>query len=104
MNEAKVSVKRKYTDNYPAKHVSVNAPVRERVLAFVKENGKVDYNGMMEFMKGLNEETGGTTSRKWLTKNPQYFKIVTEKDGSKTYKLSALGERVHNAIQQLNNI
>jgi hypothetical protein len=55
-------------------------------------------------MKGLNEETGGTTSRKWLTKNPQYFKIVTEKDGSKTYKLSALGERVHNAIQQLNNI
>jgi hypothetical protein len=51
----------------------------------------------------MNEETGGTTSRKWLNKNPHYFK-VSEKNGVKTYKLSKLGERVHNAIQQLNKI
>jgi len=103
INEAKVTVKRKYTDIYPTKQVDQRGPIREKVLAFVKENGNVSYEDMMEFMRAMNEETGGTTSRKWLTKNPQYFKI-TEKNGKKTYKLSLLGERVHKAIQQLNNI
>ena len=103
VNEGQVAVKRKYTDIYPAKLVSEKGPTREKVLAFVKENGKVSYADMMEFMKSMNEETGGSTSRKWLTKNPQYFKI-TEKNGKKTYKLSSLGERVHRAIQQLNKV
>lgn len=103
LNEGKVSVKRKYTDKYPAKHVSSHGPIRERILAFVKENGEVTREGLMEFIKGMNEDNGGATSRKWLNKNPQYFK-VTEKNGVKTYKLSSLGERVHNAIQQLNKV
>jgi len=103
VNEAKVTVKRKYTDIYPAKQVDQRGPIREKVLAFVKENGEVSYEDMTEFMKSMNEETGGSTSRKWLTKNPQYFKI-TEKNGKKTYKLSLLGERVYRAIQQLNNV
>lgn len=103
INEATVTVKRKYTDIYPSKNVNQHGPIREKVLAFVKENGTVSYEDMMEFMKAMNEETGGNTSRKWLTKNPQYFKI-TEKAGKKTYKLSSLGERVHRAIQQLNKI
>ena len=104
VNEAKVTVKRKYTDIYPSKNVNQHGPVREKVLAFVKENGTVSYEDMMEFMKSMNEETGGSTSRKWLTKNPQYFKVIAEKDGTKSYKLSVLGERVHTAIQKLNNI
>jgi len=103
LNEAKVTVKRKYTDIYPSKQVDQRGPTREKVLSFVKENGIVSYEDMMEFMKSMNEETGGSTSRKWLTKNPQYFRI-TEKAGKKTYKLSSLGEKVHRAIQQLNNI
>jgi hypothetical protein len=103
LNEAKVSVKRQYTALHPAKYVSSHGPIREKVLAFVKENGEVSQKDLFEFFKGMNEETGGTTSRKWLNKNPHYFK-VTEKNGVKTYKLSKLGERVHNAIQQLNKI
>lgn len=103
LNEAKVTVKRKYTDNYPAKHVNVNGPIREKILSFVKEKGTVSYNEMMEFVKGINEESGGNTSRKWLNKNTKYFK-VTEKNGVKTYKLSSFGEKVHNAIQKLNSI
>lgn len=103
LNEAKVSVKRKYTELHPAKHVSSHGPIREKVLAFVKEKGEVSYEDLLEFFKGMNEESGGATSRKWLNKNPHYFK-VTEKKGAKTYKLSKLGERVHNAIQQLNKI
>ena len=104
VNEGQVAVKRKYTDIYPAKLVSEKGPTREKVLSFVKENGTVTYEDMMEFMKSMNEETGGSTSRKWLTKNPQYFKVIAEKDGTKSYKLSLLGERVHTAIQKLNNI
>ena len=103
LNEAKVSVKRQYTVLHPAKYVSSHGPIREKVLAFVKENGEVSQKDLFEFFKGMNEETGGTTSRKWLNKNPHYFK-VSEKNGVKTYKLSKLGERVHNAIQQLNKI
>ena len=103
LNEGKVSVKRKYTERYPAKHVSTNGPIREKVLAFVKEMGEVTHKDLLEFFKGMNEENGGATSRKWLNKNPHYFKI-TEKKGIKSYKLSPLGERVHNTIQQLNKI
>ena len=103
LNEAKVSVKRKYTESHPAKHVSSYGPIREKVLAFVKEKGEVSHTDLLEFFKGMNEETGGATSRKWLNKNPHYFKI-SEKNGAKTYKLSKLGERVHNVIQQLNRI
>jgi len=103
LNESKVSIKRKYTENHPAKHVSSHGPIREKVLAFVKEKGEVTREELLNFFKGMNEETGGSTSRKWLNKNPHYFK-VTEKKGVKTYKLSQLGERVHNAIQQLNRI
>jgi hypothetical protein len=97
INEGKVTVKRKYTDNYPKKEVSSNAPVRERILSFVKEAGRISHEDLMEFIASMNEENGGATSRKWVNKNSHYFHI-TEKNGVKTYRLSALGERVHNAI------
>lgn len=103
INESKVTVKRKYTEAHPAKHVSSNGPVRERILSFVKEKGEVSHEDMMEYVKSVNEETGGNTSRKWLNKNTRYFSIK-EKDGVKTYRLSALGERVHHYINKLNQI
>jgi hypothetical protein len=103
LNEGKVMLKRKYTEAHPAKHVFTYAPVREKILSFVKEKGEVSHDEMMEYVKGINEETGGNTSRKWLTKNAQYF-TIKEKNGEKTYKLSSLGEKVHSAINKLNEI
>jgi len=97
INEGKVTVKRKYTDKYPQREVSSNAPIREKILSFVKEAGRVSHEELMEFIAGMNEENGGSTSRKWVNKNTQYFHI-TEKNGVKTYRLSSLGERVHAAI------
>jgi len=97
LNEGKVTVKRKYTDKYPMKEVSSKAPIRERILSFVKEAGRISHEDLMEFIASMNEENGGSTSRKWVNKNSHYFHI-TEKNGVKTYRLSALGERVHNAI------
>ena len=97
LNEAKVSVKRKYTENHPAKHVSSHGPIREKVLAFVKENGEVTREELLKFFKGMNEETGGATSRKWLNKNT-HLVSVSEKNGTKTYSLTKLGKRLHEKI------
>jgi len=99
LTEGRVIFKRKYTENYPAKSVSDAAPVRERVLSYVREKGTVTHKELMEFFKGLNEETGGTTSRKWVNKNTRYF-VVKEKNGTKTYTLSPIGKRVHESIMK----
>jgi hypothetical protein len=103
LNESRVIVKRKYTDLHPERTVYDKAPVRERVLSFVKEQGKVTHKEMMNFFRSLNEETGGNVSRKWLNKNTAYFKI-TEKNGNKVYSLSALGKRVHESIMKQKSV
>ncbi len=99
LNEARVTVKRKYTTDHPEKSVSDHAPVRERILSFVKEKKEVTHTQMMEFIRGMNEESGTQTSQKWLGKNAQYFN-VKEKHSTKYYTLSKMGERVHEAIMK----
>jgi hypothetical protein len=99
LNESRLTVKRKYTDAYPEKNVSLKAPIRERILSFVNEKGKVSHKEMIDFFRTVNEETGGSVSRKWLNKNTSYFKI-SEKNGSKVYRLSAMGKRVHESIMK----
>lgn len=97
INEEKIIIKRKYTDKHPKMAISSVAPIREKILSFVKESGEVSHEELMEFIAGMNEESGGATSRKWVNKNSKYFKI-SEKNGIKTYRLSSLGSRVHSAI------
>ena len=99
LNEGRVTVKRKYTEAHPEKSVSDRAPIRERVLSFVNEKGSVSRQELLEFLKAMNEETGGTTSRKWLTKNPTLF-VIKEKNGVKTYTLSSYGKKVHESIMK----
>jgi len=99
LNESRLVVKRKYTESHPEKSVSNIAPVRERVLSFVNEKGSVTHKEMMNFFRSVNEETGGNVSRKWLNKNTAYFKI-SERNGVKTYRLSAMGRRVHESIMK----
>lgn len=103
INEARLTYKRKYTDNHPAGTVYDNAPVRERILSFVNEKGKATQKEILEFIKGVNEETGGATNRKWLNKNTSYFKI-RERNGEKIYSLSEKGKRVHNSIMNQKTI
>ncbi len=103
INERLETVKRKYTETYPAKNISTYAPVREKILSFVKENSGVTHEALMEFISSMNEEIGSITTRKWLNNNTEYFKISETKEGVKTYKLSATGERVHKKMQEINN-
>ena len=100
LSESLITVKRKYTDTHPATVVSDYAPVRERILAFVKENKTVTKAALYEFIKGMNEGTQRTTSPQWVRRNEQYFNVV-EKNGEKHYSLSKLGERVHSKITDL---
>jgi len=103
INEKLETVKRKYTDKYPARNISKYAPVRERILSFVKENGEVTHEELLEFIGGMNEEIGSITTRKWINNNADYFKVSNSANGTKTYKLSSIGERVHNKMKELNN-
>lgn len=97
LNEARIVVKRQYTEQHPAKAVSDYAPVRERILSFINEKGTVSRSQLLEFIRGFNEATGRTTSAGWINKNSNYFN-VKEANGTKYYSLSKLGERVHNSI------
>jgi hypothetical protein len=101
LNEGKVTVKRQYTESYPKKEVSTYAPVRAKVLSFIKEKNHVSHEDLIEFFKGVNEDSSPDASRKWLTKNKQYFKVI-EKEGKKMYTLSQYGERVYKATQEIN--
>ena len=103
LTEGLVVFKRKYTDTHPEKSVSDSAPVRERVLSFVREKGTVTHKELLEFFRSLNEETGGATSRKWVNKNSRYF-VVKEKNNTKTYMLSPIGKRVHESIMKQKTI
>lgn len=97
VNEAIVVVKRKYTDSHPQKVVSDVAPVREKVLSFVKSKGKVSLTEMKEFLKLMNEESGRKTNLGWVHANSHYFK-VSEENGESHYQLSKEGLRIHNKI------
>ena len=97
INESRLTVKRKYTDKHPEKRVYSNAPVREKILSFVKESGKVSQKDLLEYIKGMNEGEGRKTTIKWVNNNLRYFR-VTEKNGTRFFRLSLLGERVHTAI------
>lgn len=101
--EGHIVVKRKYTEAHPEKKVGSKGPIRERILSFLDEHGSVSKKDMMEFIAGLNEETGGKTSRKWLNKNT-HLVIVKEHDGEKTYSLSKTGKRLHEKIIKAANV
>lgn len=85
--EGKVELKRKYGTN-PPHHVNSHAPMRERVLSFVKERGEVSEEEITEYVKGIREDVGKEGPSGWLKKNPEYF----EKSGAKLI-LSKKGER-----------
>ena len=63
VNEGKLTIKRKYTDAHPSHEVSSNAPIREKILSFVKEGGTVTHEELMEFIAGMNEGNGIVTGK-----------------------------------------
>ena len=83
----KLQIKRKYTENHPAKTVGKTANVRNAVLQAIKD-GVVTRE---EFNKILSELSAD--SRQWSSRNRKYFNISEE-----GIKLSKWGMRILNEL------
>jgi len=102
LNEGRksVTVKRKYTDQHPSITAGKYAPVREKILNFIKskeDEGGAKISDLKEFINNMNEDIGSKTSTAWIYNNTKYLKNVKLKeDNEKRFKLSKLGNRVLN--------
>jgi predicted DNA-binding WGR domain protein len=85
VNEAKkITLKRQYTESYPAKTVGKHAAIRNKIIETIKDGiSKADFD---QLVSGLTED-----SKRWLKRNSTYFKISEEQ-----VTLSAFGKRVLN--------
>lgn len=89
LNEGKkVTLKRKYTENYPAITAGKTARIRNKMLEAIAD-GKITQE---EFDAMLSELS--TNSKKWMTRNTKYFNVSEE-----GISLSKFGKRVLNQIK-----
>jgi cytidyltransferase-like protein len=94
LTEKKVTVKRKYTENYPAKIVSTSAKVRNAVFDAMKDGFITEE----EFNKIL---TAVNANKRWFSRNSAMFSIK-EESGIKKYSLSPYGLKIKSATHQIN--
>ena len=87
IQERNIIVKRKYTENHPAKSVGKAAKIRNKVLEAMKD-GKISQE---EFNSIVKEMT--TDSTRWLRRNAPYFNV--SEDG---ISLSKTGMRILKSI------
>ena len=52
VNESRLTYKRKYTEAHPEQTVYDRGPIREKILSFVNEKGKVTHKEILEFIPG----------------------------------------------------
>lgn len=86
-NEAKIILKRQYTEKYPASTVGHFATVRNKVLEAIKD-GKISIE---QFEKIVSDFSNN--SKRWTKNNAQYFTIT--EDG---VTLSEIGKKVLSGI------
>lgn len=89
LNERKVTVKRRYTEAYPARNVSTAARVRNAILDAVAD-GHITEEEMSKILSELKAH------KRWLSRNKDLFNISEDQTGIKTYALSPYGHRVKN--------
>ena len=87
IEERNITIKRKYTENYPALKVGKAAKIRNKVLEAVKD-GKITKE---EFESILKEMT--TDSARWIRRNTKYLNV--SEDG---ITLSKTGKRILNEL------
>lgn len=88
MNEG-ITLKRKYTDAYPALVVGEHAKIRNAVLNAIAEGTLTNE----EVMKIVNEYSAN--GKKWFSRNQKYFQVSEEGGVS----LSAFGKRLYDSIK-----
>ena len=95
LNEKRVTVKRRYTEAYPAKNVSTAARVRSTILDSVAD-GHITEEEMTRILSELKAH------KRWLSRNKGLFNISEDQAGIKTFSLSPYGLRVKNKTTVLN--
>ena len=95
LNEKKVTVKRRYTEAYPAKNVSTAARVRSSILEAIAD-GHITEEEMTRILSELKAH------KRWLSRNKGLFNISEDQAGIKTFSLSPYGLRVKNKTTVLN--
>jgi len=93
--EKKVVIKRKYTENYPAKHASTSARVRNAVLDAMAD-GVLTEEELQNILQTAN--AGG----RWFKKNSSLFRVTEDEDGVKRYTLSKRGSRINTRTREIN--
>lgn len=94
ITEKKVAVKRRYTENHPAKYVSTAARVRNAVLDAIGD-GVITEEEMDKILSEIQAH------KRWVSRNSKLFNI-TEEDGVKKISISSRGKRIRTLTRELN--
>lgn len=89
VNESKITLKRQYTENYPAKTVGKHAAIRNKIIEALKD-GELTKEEFDTLVSGLTED-----SKRWLRRNAQFFNVGEEK-----VALSATGQKILKSIDE----
>lgn len=95
LTEKRITVKRRYTESYPAKLASTSAKVRN-VLFDAMADGHLTEEEILKVLSEIN------ANKRWLSRNLSLFNISEDQGGVKTYSLSPYGQRIRNATKVLN--
>jgi cytidyltransferase-like protein len=95
LTEKRVTVKRRYTESYPAKMASTSAKVRNALFDAMAD-GHLTEDELKKILTELN------ANKRWLGRNQSLFNISEDQDGVKTYSLSPYGQRIRTATKTLN--
>ncbi len=95
LTEKRVTVKRRYTEKYPAKNISTAARIRNAVIEAMGDGVLTEE----ELSKILHELKA---HKRWLSRNTKLFNISEDQSGIKTFCLSPFGKRVQTKTSQLN--
>ena len=81
--------------NVPVMNVAFNNPKRNKILAYVAENGQVSKKDFVDFLKKMNEEEGSNFGWGYVKSHAYFFKVKESKEtGEKFVTLSRIGQNV----------
>lgn len=93
----RITLKRKYTSNHPAKRVNANARVRNQVIEFVARKGKVTLSELQNFLKDI--AASEKAAKNWLRTKKGLFKIEEDE-----VTLSTKGSKIYKSVMSLNEM
>jgi hypothetical protein len=95
ISEKKVTVKRRYTEKYPARKMSTAARVRSAIFTAMGE-------GVLTEEELKSALASVKAHKRWLSRNVSLFNISEDESGIKSYSLSVFGNRVKLKTIKLN--